>query len=994
MSRAYYFQDKNFIIENFAQQSAFTDFLPGIAGLQGRPVWAFFINRGQGIAGFGVKGKENPIMEFYPAETAYAVAPRLGFRTFLKIDGRYVEPFAVGSNKKTRMEICRRGFAIEEKNGCYNFRAEYFGVPNENYAALARIATYTNTTETPQTVEFLDGLAQILPYGLSNDAFKGTGNLFKSWMCVEGTEKGYAFYKMRSSTADSAETSEVKGGNFFLSAASKGTVKPVVDPKCVFGEDYTKTEANGFKRSSDFSAQNIENEYASAFAHGTFTLKAGESVTVAELFGYCDGIADAEELQKIFTVERALSFLEEADKEAEKIASRVETHTAYPLFDEYIKQSYFDNVLRGGMPVKLGDKVYYVFSRKHGDPERDYNAFSIEPQPYSCGNGNFRDVAQNRRNDIFITPECGDFNIKYFFSLLQLDGYNPLSVLGVRYRYTGEVPAQYEKHEKFLKSGFTVGELCARFGICEKQEIEKILDECEERYEAAFGEGYWTDHFVYLIDLLTEYLSVYPERREELLYETPLRWFSSRGKVKSDAEKIVLKSQGVRRLNAVEERGADGWAQANGKDFTTSLAAKILHLITIKLATLDPLGAGIDMEAEKPGWCDALNGLPAVFGSNIADALELKRLMKIFETLRGNRAVEWCEAQNDLFDTVYDLLVSKPNPCTFYEKSSAVREAFRKRIYGGDLGVNASASHEKITRFLSLALRRLDEGLARAKKLGGGWYPTYLRFTAEKYEEENGGVSVKKFKAEPLPHFAEGVAKGLALGEKELYSYAKKSELYDKELGLYKTSEPLDNESMEIGRIRSFPKGWLERESCFLHMNYKLMLSLLQAGLYDEFYKEIKTNFVPFMNPAVYGRSTIENSSFLATGNHSDPNKRGKGFQARLTGANAEVLSVWRLMMGISRPFRMEEGSLVFELNPVLSKDFFTSDGTVSLTLFGKTKITYHNGSGRDTYQKGVCVKGYHLVGEGIDERVEKVTGALAEKVRAGEIREIEAVIL
>ena len=994
MNKAYYFQDKNFIIENFAQQSAFTDFLPGIAGLCGRPIWAFFVNRGQGIAGFGVKGKENPIMEFFPAETAYAVAPRSGFRTFLKIDGKYVEPFAVGSKKKTRMEICRRGFAIEEKNGCYLFRAEYFGVPNENYAALARIATYTNTTENTQTVEFLDGLAQILPYGLSNDAFKGTGNLFKSWMCVEGVEKGYAFYKMRSSTADSAETSEVKGGNFFLSAVSRGSVSPVVDPKCVFNGDYTKTEALAFKRGSDFSMQNTENEYASAFAHGSLTLKAGESVTVAELFGYCDSVEGAEKLHETFTVERAFAMREEAEREAENIASRVETHTAYPLFDEYVKQSYFDNVLRGGMPVTFGDKVYYVFSRKHGDPERDYNAFSIEPQPYSCGNGNFRDVAQNRRNDIFITPECGDFNVKYFFSLLQLDGYNPLSVLGARFVYTGEVPERYQEHEKLLKSGFTVGELCNRLGLVDEKEITTILASCEAHYEAAFGEGYWTDHFVYLVDLVTEYLSVYPERREELLYKTPLRWFSSKGKVKPRSEKIVLKSQGVRRLNAVKEIGSDGWAQQNGKDFTTSLAAKILHLITIKLATLDPLGAGIDMEAEKPGWCDATNGLPAVFGSNVADALELKRLIEIFETLRGSRGVEWCAAQNDLFDTMYDLLVSDPDPCAFYEKSNVSKEAFRSRIYGDDLGATASASAEKITKFLSLARNRLNEGLERAKALGGGWYPTYLRFTAEDYKEENGEIKVEKFRAEPLPHFAEGVAKGLGLGEKELYAFAKNSPLYDKELGLYKTSEPLDDESMEIGRIRSFPKGWLERESCFLHMNYKLMLSLLQAGLYDEFYKEIKTNFVPFMNPAVYGRSTIENSSFIATSNHSDPKKRGKGYQARLTGANAEVLSMWRVMMGIQKPFTVQNGELKFELDPVLNNDFFTKDGSVSFTLFGRTKITYHNKSGKDTYQKGVGVKRYRLKGEGVDEVVESVTGALAEKVRTGQIKEIEAEIV
>ena len=38
-----------------------------------------------------------------------------------------------------------------------------------------------------------------------------------------------------------------------------------------------------------------------------------------------------------------------------------------------------DNVLRGGLPIKIGDnKVFYVYSRKHGDLEREYNYFVVK----------------------------------------------------------------------------------------------------------------------------------------------------------------------------------------------------------------------------------------------------------------------------------------------------------------------------------------------------------------------------------------------------------------------------------------------------------------------------------------------------------------------------------------------------------------------------------------------------------------------------------------
>lgn len=45
----------------------------------------------------------------------------------------------------------------------------------------------------------------------------------------------------------------------------------------------------------------------------------------------------------------------------------------------------------------------------------------------------------------------------------------------------------------------------------------------------------------------------------------------------------------------------------------------------MKFATLDPYGCGIEMEGGKPGWYDALNGLPGLMGSSMAETCELAR---------------------------------------------------------------------------------------------------------------------------------------------------------------------------------------------------------------------------------------------------------------------------------------------------------------------------------------------------------------------------------
>lgn len=74
--------------------------------------------------------------------------------------------------------------------------------------------------------------------------------------------------------------------------------------------------------------------------------------------------------------------------------------------------------------------VFYLYSRKHGDLERDYNKFQIQPTYFSQGNGNYRDINQNRRCDTWFNPQIGDFNCITFMNLLQIDGFNPLVVKG------------------------------------------------------------------------------------------------------------------------------------------------------------------------------------------------------------------------------------------------------------------------------------------------------------------------------------------------------------------------------------------------------------------------------------------------------------------------------------------------------------------------------------------------------------------------------------
>ena len=60
--------------------------------------------------------------------------------------------------------------------------------------------------------------------------------------------------------------------------------------------------------------------------------------------------------------------------------------------------------------------------------ERDYNFFEVFPSYFSQGNGNYRDVNQNRRSEVLFFPGMQACNIETFFNLIQLDGFNPLII--------------------------------------------------------------------------------------------------------------------------------------------------------------------------------------------------------------------------------------------------------------------------------------------------------------------------------------------------------------------------------------------------------------------------------------------------------------------------------------------------------------------------------------------------------------------------------------
>lgn len=178
-------------------------------------------------------------------------------------------------------------------------------------------------------------------------------------------------------------------------------------------------------------------------------------------------------------------------------------------------------------------------------------------------------------------------------------------------------------------------QLDVKLAVTKMDAINEIMAISTETPMAVFGQGYWADHWEYYLDLIEAYTSIYPDGEESLMYDRPLKYFFSTATVKPRSEKYVVdftfdgKSKHILQLDAAEfdtkkaaeqesfRNGTTGllandanWQRVDGGvAFKSSAIAKLFLLGTIKYATRDAYGMGVEYEGGRPGWNDAMNGL-------------------------------------------------------------------------------------------------------------------------------------------------------------------------------------------------------------------------------------------------------------------------------------------------------------------------------------------------------------------------------------------------
>ncbi len=1024
-----YYLNKNgeFIITNYNHAKPFSNFFPGISGKYGIPMWAFYVNRAQAISSFGIQDKNHAIMEFFPANKAWQFTSLQGFRTFIKIkkakNDIFYEPFQnnyLNSNFDLTNEMAITSFdlKLKEDNSSLGLKikVEYFTIPQDSYAGLARIVTLTNTSKKLQSMQVIDGMPQVVPYGTNNWCLKKMSRTIEAWMNIENLDKSVPYYKLDVDPADRPEVIHIREGNFYLGFHDKKykpeIIKPIVDPETIFGALKDLSYPQKFLDDKKFKYpknQEYRNRTSCGFCLLDFNLKPGEEKNIYSVIGYMRNIKMLNKsVPKIISDGYLSQKRVENRKTIESIQEDINTKSSSKEFDLYNKQTYLDNLMRGGYPVVFSDKcskeqkstVFYLYSRKHGDPERDYNQFNLAPTYFSQGNGNYRDLNQNRRTDIWFNPEIKEENITTLLNLIQPDGFNPLVIKGMSYTLNGDIDIHkllsglieeknIENLAARLKKPFTPGELIffieennIKLKVSYDNFLNTVMSNCSKSQEAEHGEGFWADHWTYNLDLIDSYLGVYPENlRRIMLEKKDFTFYDNYEVVKPRREKYLLENGTPMQLHSVatdpdkkeliRNRGAHHphlvrSDYGKGDIYYTTLINKLFCLFANKITSLDPFGVGIEMESGKPNWFDALNGLPGLFGSSLCETFELKRL-SIFlkETLAALNA-----DKVHITEEVYELLfglssilsdnIKSPTPdknFEYWDKSYSLKEAYREKTKFGFSGKDIEVSAQELNGILDNAIKKLDSGISKAANKNT-YYSYFINEVTEYEKLEKLFIEPKKFTQKPLPLFLEGQMHALRLSganndARNIYTATKNSLLFDKKLKMYKVTASLASMPEEIGRCRIFTPGWLENESIWLHMEYKYLLEIIKHGLYEEFYGEFRNILIPFQNPQKYGRNILENSSFLVSSALSDNKIHGNGFVARLSGSTAELLNIWLLMNLGPKPFFLnDKGELNLTFKPILAGWLFDKKGEYSFNFLSKIAVTYHNPKRKDTFGK------------------------------------------
>ncbi|MEL6134907.1 MAG: hypothetical protein AAFR59_16220, partial [Bacteroidota bacterium] len=354
------------------------------------------------------------------------------------------------------------------------------------------------------------------------------------------------------------------------------------------------------------------------------------------------------------------------------------------------------------------------FSRRHGDPSRPWNKFSIEIRKPDGSKsryyqGNWRDIFQNWEALSFSFPGYVNSMITKFVNASTIDGYNP-------YRIT-------------------------------RNGIDWEVIEPDDPWSFI---GYWGDHqIIYLLKLLEVSASHDQEALNALLQAPHYVYANVPYRIKSYAD--ILKNpqdtidfdddEQARILERCEQSGADGKLMygAQEKLVRATLTEKLLLTLLTKLSNFVP-EAGIWLNTQRPEWNDANNALVGN-GVSMVTLYYIRRYLTFCQELFGGLDVNRFELNapvQEFFTGIAQVFEQHVEKTTrrftdverkeMLDALGALGETYRTAAYAGFNGQQATINSEELQQFFSTALQYIDHSI-RLNRREDGLYHSYNLIT-------------------------------------------------------------------------------------------------------------------------------------------------------------------------------------------------------------------------------------------------------------------------
>ncbi|MEQ6124331.1 hypothetical protein AAON49_09040 [Pseudotenacibaculum sp. MALMAid0570] len=689
--------------------------------------WMFVSSNGGLTA--GRKNSEYALFPYYTDDKITESADITGSKSIFKVhknnQEHMWEPLAIRSlgSYSTTQNLYKNKYGnkiiFEEINHDLELVFRYQWNSSNKYGFIKK-SKLINTSDNPVTVELLDGIQNIVPANVGSDLQNRSSNLVDAYKRNElEVSSGLGIYALSAILVDKAEASEALTANVAWSLGldnpthllsslqvrnfRKGqSVQQEVDVKAEKGAYFVSSEitlsSNDSKEWMILANVNYNHSDIAALSKhiredNAVEEKVNQDISLGtqrliKLNAASDGLQCSADNQRdtrhysntLFNIMRGGIFddnyniekwdfekyLSNANKKvarkSESILRNLPDVFTLEKLKEIASQSEDRNFRRlclEYMPLK--------FSRRHGDPSRPWNKFSINTRSEIDGSkildyeGNWRDIFQNWEALAHSYPEYIESMIHKFLNATTFDGYNP-------YRVT--------------KGGF---------------DWETIEPDDPWSYI-----GYWGDHqIIYLLKFLEFIHDHKPGKLESFFTKdlfvyanVPYRIKPYQDLLENPKDTIVFDEDldaKIRRER--EELGADGALLRDENRFIVKVnfIEKILATSLAKLSNFIPEG-GIWMNTQRPEWNDANNALVGN-GVSMVTLYYLRRFFNFFQEVLAENNTSDVEVSNEVLEFFHKVLNTFESNKSLLE--GAINDVNKKRILDS-LGQAGSHFREQV----------------------------------------------------------------------------------------------------------------------------------------------------------------------------------------------------------------------------------------------------------------------------------------------------------